>query len=187
MTSPLNGAEVRVAGNGGIWRAPAGTALPADSVAVWGTGWVNVGYVEDGFKMKQSLKTQDILAWQTLERVRVINQELFREFDFTAIQSNKETVEMAWGGATITPGTGSAYTLALPDPAASQEFSLGLDWLDGATSCRIIVSRATLLTLPEVTYGRKDAVKYAMTVSALAPADGSASVRVYGVDAALVA
>lgn len=182
----LNATEVRVAGSGAIWKAPTGTTLPTDEVSAWGTGWVNLGFVEDGFKVKQDLKTTEVSAWQTLEPVRIINDSLTRSVSFTLEQSNKDTVELAWGGATITPGTGGKYTLAIPSASAVAEFIIGLDWNDGATTQRIIFTRAALLSLPELTFSRKDAVKYPLEFRALAPASGD-SVLVYGNDAALTA
>lgn len=180
----LTSTEIRVAGSGAVWKAPIGTVLPTDEAAAWGTGFVNLGFVEAGFTIKQELKTKELTAWQTLEPVRIINDSLARTASFIVQQSNKDTVSLAWGGATITPGTGGKYTLALPAASAVTEFVLGLDWNDGVTTQRIIFPRAALLTLPELKFDRTDAVKYALEVRALAPVSGS-SVLVYGNDTAL--
>lgn len=182
----LKATEVRVAGSGAIWKAPTGTALPVDEAAPWGVGFVNLGFQEDGFKIKQDLKTNDLPAWQTLEPVRILVESLTRTLSFTALQSNKDTVGLAWGGAAIVPGTAGKYTLNLPDPSVVPEFVIGMDWNDGVTTQRIVIPRAALVTLPELTFGRKDAVKYSLEFRALAPATGS-SVLVYGNDAAVTA
>jgi hypothetical protein len=184
---PINGSQVRVAGTGAVWKAPIGTVLPTDEAAAYGTGWVNLGYVEDGFKIKQDLKTNEVSAWQTLEPVRIVNQGLSRTVSFTLLQSNKDTVSLAWGGATITSGTGSKYTLALPSASAVGEFIIGLDWNDGVTIQRLIVQRAALLSLPELTFTRKDAVKYDLEFRALPPANGTDSILTYGSDANVIA
>lgn len=183
---PINATQIRVAGSGAIWKAPLGTTIPADEVAAYGTGWVNLGFAEDGFKIKQDLKTSEITGWQSLDRLRIINESLYRTVSFTSLQSSKETVQLAWGGATITPGTGPKYTLALADPSVVTEFMLGLDWTDGITIQRIIIARAALLTLPELTYTRKDAVKYPLEIAALVPASGNAFV-IAGTDTNLIA
>jgi len=178
----LDGSKVKIAGTGAIWKAPTGTTAPTDSTTAYGAGWVNLGYMKAGFEMSQDLKTKPIEAWQTLEFVRLINQSLTRKFKFEAIESNNETVKLAWGGATITTTTGGIYTLAIPTSYATNEFMIGLDWSDGTTSQRIIVKRAALLSLPSVNYDRQDEISYTIEVQSLAPTDNSAPISVYGVD-----
>lgn len=177
----LNSGAVRVAGTGSIWKAPLGTTLPTDSTTAWGTGFKNLGYATDGFTLTQDLKRQDITAWQSLSPVRSIATQLIRKMSFESLESNKDTVPLAWGGATMTPGTAGVYTLAIPDGSPT-DFILGVDWSDGTLSQRIIVQHATLLTLPTIKFVRTDAVRYPLEVQALVPSDGSASVLVYGVD-----
>jgi hypothetical protein len=184
----LDATKVKVAGSGAIWKAPAGTSLPSDSTTAWAGAFVNLGYINDGgFELDQSLKTKEVGAWQTLEIVRLINTSISRSVSFDALESNKNTVALAWGGATVTPGTGSAYTMTMPDASVTQEFILGIDWTDGSTSQRIIIKRAALKSLPKVKFTRQDAITYSLEIQALAPADGSAAIVVYGSDAGMIA
>ena len=180
-TPALNSGNVRVAGTGAIWKAPLGTALPIDSTTAWGTGFVNLGYATDGFSLKQSLKKQSITAWQTLSSVRSIVTELIRSLTFEALESNINTVPLAFGGATMTPGLAGIYTLDIPD-GQLDEFILGVDWSDGTRTQRIVVQQASLLSLPEMKFVRTDAVRYPLEVEALKPADGTKAILVYGVD-----
>lgn len=265
MVNALNSGQVRIAGNGNLWKAPIGTTVPTDSTTSWDAAFVNLGYATDGFEMGQDYKTQQIDAWQTLEPVRIFGQSLTRKFSFELLQSNEDTLSLAWGGATVsfngtavggavTIGTGGVITtatahgfvignpvvltgvatatgissgvvyfviaatsttatlsatkggvalttttgtatsvasaapfaLTIPEPDVVNEFILGIDWVDGAVSQRFILPRATLLTLPTIKYVRTDAVRYALEVQAVKPADGSKSVLVYGYDAAAV-
>lgn len=264
---PLNSGNVRVAGTGALWKAPLGTALPTDSTTAWGAGFVNLGYATDGFTLTQDLKKQDITAWQTLSPVRSIATGLIRKLAFEAIESNVNTVPLAWGGATLslspgtslgtvtvaittgvltvsathglnvgdavqlqgvsggaplasnttyyvqsvptsttltlaltsggaaiattTSGTASgiikvtgAYSLSIPEGQLT-DFILGVDWSDGAVTQRIIVQQASILTLPTIKFVRTDAVRYPLEVQAIAPADGTKSILVYGVDRAV--
>jgi hypothetical protein len=94
--------------------------------------------------------------------------------------------------ATTTAGTATgitkvtgAYTLSIPDASTIAPFILGIDWSDGITKQRIIVQCAMLTSLPTVKFTRMDSVSYAIEVQALKPADGSNSVLIYGVDAAV--
>jgi len=264
----LNSGQVRIAGTGHLVKAPLGTVVPSDSTTAWNAAFVDLGYATDGFTMAQALKTLDITAWQTLEPVRTVNTSLVRNFTFELLQSNKDTLALAWGGATISPNpaaslgtvviaittgvltvsavhglsvgdavqlqgvTGGAplasgvtyyvntvpttttltlaatsggaliatttsgtatgivkvtgpYTLTIPDPSSVADFILGIDWSDGALSQRIIIQRAHQDVLPTVKSVRTDGIRYAISVQANKPADGSNSVLVYGVDSAM--
>lgn len=105
------------------------------------------------------------------------------------------TLALTSGGAAIattTSGTATgivkvtgAYALTIPDASTIAPFILGIDWSDGVTNQRIIVQRAMLTALPTVKFSRQDSVSYQIDVQALAPVDGTKSVLVYGVDAAV--
>jgi hypothetical protein len=264
----LDPTQVRVAGSGSIWKAPLGTPLPTDSISAWNAAFANLGLATDGFIMGQDLKQIEIPAWQTLEIARLIDTALHRKFGFELLQTNKNTLAAALGGATITPvgatslgsviiaittgiltvsvpetlaignpvqltgvvgaapfvsgltyyvqsiptsttltlaltaggaaivtsaaGTATgisqmlgAYSLAIPNAVALADFMLGIDWSDGATSMRFIIPRAHFLTLPAPKFGRLDAIRYAFEIQALAPADSSNSVQMFGLDGAV--
>jgi hypothetical protein len=184
---PLDASKIKIAGSGAVWKAPAGTALPTTSSSALDVAYKNLGYGTNGFELSQNLTTKEINAWQTLEVVRLLNTAVSRSFTFEALETNNDTVALAWGGATITAGVAGAYTLVIPDSQTTQEFVLVIDWSDGATTQRIVVPRAVLKTLPTIKYGREDAIVYSLEIMALAPTDGTKAVRVYGVDAGVSA
>jgi hypothetical protein len=264
----LNSGQVRIAGTGHLVKAPLGTVLPTDSTTAWDPAFVDLGYATDGFTMAQALKTLDITAWQTLEPVRTVNTSLIRNFTFELLQTNRDTLALSWGGATITPSSNvslgtvaiaittgvltvsatetlvvgdavvlgtvtgaaplvagvtyyvktaptgttltlaatlggtaiattaagtstsitkvtSAYTLAIPDPSSVTDFILGIDWSDGTLGQRIILQKAHQDVLPTIKSVRTDGIRYAISVQANKPSDGSNSVLVYGVDSAM--
>lgn len=183
FTGTIDGTQVRVAGNGAIYKAPVGSTAPTDEVAAWGAAWINLGFATDGFTLTPDLKVQEITAWQTLDIVRVIRQQLLRSVQFELLQSNVETVKMAWGGLVITPGTSPKYGAVPTAPGVSTEFALGMDWVDGALLQRIIIPRADLLKLSPVKYGRGDVVRYNFDARILPPASGP-SVQIWGADLA---
>lgn len=185
MAGPaLNPGNVRVAGTGSLWKAPLGTTLPTDSTTAWGAGFVNLGFATNGFTLTQDVKKQDITAWQTLTPVRSIFTSLVRKLAFESLESNINTVPLAWGGAAMTPGLAGIYTLDIPEGQLT-DFILGVDWSDGTLTQRIIVKRASLLTLPTLKFVRDDAVRYSLEVQAVAPSDGTKAIVVYGVDSAV--
>lgn len=103
----LNSGQIRVAGTGAFWKAPLGTTTPTDSVTAWGAGFVNLGFATDGFTMTQDKKTNPITGWQSLEDLRLITTGVNRKFAFELLQSNKDTLGLAWGGATVVAVAGT--------------------------------------------------------------------------------
>jgi hypothetical protein len=265
--SGLNTGEVRIAGTGAIWKAPLGTTTPADSTTAWGAAFKHLGYCTDGFTATPNFKTMFIHGWQRLAPIRQVTTEFDFKFGFELLQTNKDTLALAWGGGAVslnppTLGTvaiaattgvltvSAAETLAVNDPVQlgaitgtdgsfvagvtyyvktaltsttltvsaavggaaivsasagtaasiakvtgaysiavptdpSAPFVLGMDWSDGATSGRLVIPSAVLTQLPTVKSTRSDAIRYAFEVQALIPADGSAPVLPYGLDAAI--
>lgn len=184
----IDATKIKVAGSGAIWKAPTGTVLPSDSVAAYAAGFVNLGWISDGgFEVDQSLKTKNVMGWQSVEVLRVVNTSIERSVKFSALESNKETVQLAWGGAAIIAGSSGAYTVDLPAAQLINEFILGIDWFDGSTTQRILIKRAVLKSLPKVKFSRQDAINYDFEIMALAPADGTDAIIIYGVDAGVSA
>ena len=160
----LNSGQVRIAGTGRLLKAALGTALPVDSVAAWGSGFVDLGYADDGFEMKQDLKRKEVNGWQTLELLRLITTALNRSFTFNLKQTNRDTLSLAWGGATITPtptslGTvviaitsgvltvSAAHGLAIGDAVQLQGVVPGAPLASGVTYYVNTVPTTTTLTL----------------------------------------
>ncbi|MFF1633973.1 hypothetical protein [Leifsonia sp. NPDC058248] len=127
----LDPSQIRVAGSGALWKAPAGTPLPADSTTAWNPAFANLGYATDGFTLKQNLKTKPITGWQSLEPLRLINTDLDRSFSFENIESDKQNLSLAFGGATVNNtgvAVGGAVTTAVSGvitTATAHGFSVG--------------------------------------------------------------
>ena len=106
---PVDSKNIRIAGTGTVWLAPVGTALPTDSTTSLNAAFNNVGFLTDGFEVNQEYKTKDVEVWQSLEVVRKFPTSISRKVSFEAVETNKQTASLAWGGATITKTTGGAY------------------------------------------------------------------------------
>jgi hypothetical protein len=183
-TAGLNTTQIRVAGTGAFWKAPLATVLPADSVAAWGAAFVNLGFAKSGFTITPSLKTTPVVGWQSTNILRNIVTEQTRKYGFELQQSNINTLAMAWNG-TIVPGLAGAYSMTIPNQATAEEFVLGIDWSDGTTNQRIILPRASIITLPVIKGDRTAETTYAFEVQELVPGDNSQSVLIFGVDDAV--
>ena len=150
MSAP-SATKVKVAGTGAIWKAPLGTALPTDSITSWNAAFVNLGFMDDGFSVEQALVVKDVKGWQSLETLRAIATDLIRKFMFDSIQTDKETLALAWGGGTITPVLGTsvgtvtiAITTGLITTSAAHGLAVGNTFqLQGVVNGTPFVSNQT--------------------------------------------
>lgn len=186
MPAP-DGSKIKIAGTGAIWYAPTGTTLPTDSTTALNAGFINIGYVKDGFTLGQEMTTKEVTGWQNLDVLKLIPTKVSRSAKFSAIESSKTAVQLAWGNATVTVATTPAYSLTFPSNQTTQEFCLVLDWSDGSATQRIVFKRAVFKSLPSVQFSRMDEINYDMEIQAITPTDGSYPIAVYGSDAGVVA
>ena len=107
-TAVINSGQVRVAGTGAIWRGPAGSTAPTDSITAWAAGWQNLGYAMDGFTSTPNFKATQVRGWQARGVLRNITTEFDFKFGFELLQTNVATLALAWGNATITPASGAS-------------------------------------------------------------------------------
>lgn len=129
-TAVINSGQVRVAGTGAIWRGPAGSTAPTDSVTAWAAGWQNLGYANDGFTTTPNFKATQVRGWQSRGVLRNITTEFDFKFGFELLQTNIATLALAWGNAAITPVNGASLgsvviatgtgvlTVSAPEPLA---------------------------------------------------------------------
>jgi hypothetical protein len=183
----VDSSKIKIAGSGAVWYAPTGSSLPTDSTTALPGAYLNIGYLKDGFTLSQDLKTKEITGWQNTDVLRLIPTQLSRAVKFSGIETNKTSIQMAWGGATVATSSGSVYSLTLPSAITAQEFILVLDWNDGSVTQRIVIKRATFKSLPSVQFSRMDEINYDFEIQALVPTDGTAAVAIWGSDAGVTA
>ncbi len=167
----LDADNVRVGLNGTVYIAPVGTTAPADLTAAWGTEWVDLGYLsDDGVEMNYSTDTTDIKAWQSLSPVRKVLTSVDMTLAFTAIELKAAAVTLYFPSASITTsGTGpTVSTLSIPAAPAPDERAIGLEWVDGDITNRLIIPRGEVTDRDSITVGRSAAVGLNMTISAYA-------------------
>lgn len=180
----VNAGKIRIAGQGAVWRAPLGTTLPTDSTTALASGFINLGYLDEGFvDITNDIKQKEITGFQSLEVLRIVNTSANRKAAFTAIETNNETIKLAWGGATITPTTGGAYSLSIPDASLVNEGIYVIDWTDGTTSNRVVIKRGVLSKMPKIGLKRNDKISYDFEITPILPLDGSKAFDIFGVDA----
>lgn len=155
----LDPTQIRVAANGAVWKAPAGTPLPTDSVTAYNAGFTHLGYATDGFTLAQNLKTTPIQGWQTLEPLLVINASRDSTLAFESLESDKQNYSLAFSNSIVT-NTGVAvggavtFTAGTITTATPHGLTAGTPiFFTGVTGTPGVVSSTTywVLTVPTTT------------------------------------
>lgn len=167
----LNGNEVRLGATGHVLVAPVGTAAPTDVTTPWGSGWYDLGYLnEDGPTLTPSIDSNDIMSWQSATPVRKSISRTY-EIGVTLIQTNAEIVRLAFGGGEITETNGVFHYV--PPPASEiDERAFGIEVQDGQVIDRWIWPRCQVTDVGDIQFQRTEATPWPLTVSPLTPASG---------------
>lgn len=166
----INGTEVRVAGAGHVYVAPAGTALPTDLTPL-DPKYVDLGYVtEDGVGFSFGREVEELNAWQG-DSIRILSTKEPATTTFSLMQTNSTIMTVAFGGGTITEtGTGASkiYTFTPPTLGTNTERVLVIEFSDGASiSYRYIIQRTQIMGNVDFTLNRTSALTYPLTMSIL--------------------
>ncbi|MER0447670.1 phage tail protein [Streptomyces sp. Edi4] len=176
--SGMNPSEIRVAGTGRIFLAAVGTAAPADTTAVWGPAWHDLGYTStDGVKFGRKGKTANIDTWQSLTPARTIYTQRELTLKFGMLQLNEDTLPFFFGGGQVSevaPNT-DLYKYEIHSDQGEDERALGIEFTDGTqVAYRFVVPRGVVTVSDDIDLNRKGAVKLGVTFTAMAPKPGEA-------------
>jgi hypothetical protein len=160
---------------GAIYVAPAGTPVPTDALATLNPAFKCLGYAsEDGLVNSIDAETTDIQAWGG-DKVLTTRSSYSETFGFTLIESkNVDVLKTVYGDNSVTgddldTGIEVDHNSAdLPTKAFVFEIIMSGDVLK-----RIVVPRAKVSEVGEVTYSDEDAIGYETTISAFPNASGS--------------
>ena len=162
----LNDTNVKVAFTGAVRTAILGTTAPATSVAVFGAGWVDLGYIsEDGVTETPNAEWNEIRAWQGRTIVRRSLTSADVQWKFTMIESKQETLEAFYVGSEMSVA-GTEGILPIVSPSWNPR-AWALDWIDGTVHERTIIPKATVTERGDVVYNGEDAIGYEVTITAI--------------------
>lgn len=137
-----NTAELKVGANGSIHVAPVATTAPADEVAAYGSGWIDLGLMsEDGVKLRDEKTEQAFRSWQLFYPARKQITERRFTSAFVMQQWNKNNIPLAFGGGTVSTVSTGHYKYQPPAPQTRDERALGIDWLDGSYHYRLLIPK----------------------------------------------
>lgn len=164
----LNASEIRVAGTGTIYVAPAHTASPTDFTKGWDAPWVNLGYTtSDGVKFVKKDKLDPVDTWQSVAPIRYVFSDRDFSVKFSLLQINSDTLPFFFSAGVKAAGTTSFEIAAAP---AVDERALGIEFTDGPNvTHRFYVPRGAVTETEETAITRTSAIKLGVTFTALTP------------------
>lgn len=113
--------------------AKANTAMPANTIEYagdWGTGWVQAGATEEGWRLGGDTSTTSHNVEEQANPVAVTLDSQSINISAALAEDTLQSLRLAFGGGTITvtPGTSPAPTIHEFKLAANvEEFAVGLD------------------------------------------------------------
>lgn len=176
MSTYANPDKAHVWLDGDAFRAPAGTALPADIFASSLSGWSAFGGIKAGFTITSDREVTDIDVWNNESGApyKRIKQSPAVTIAMRAVDYSTATVLTLIRGGSVTAGAGG-YEMVTGD---DEEFAFIMRVVDGVDKKAYFVAKAELLTIPEENMGAEDDVEgFDFEIGPLAPDDGTAAVR----------
>jgi hypothetical protein len=165
----LDSDQIVVAGSGEVYVAPVGSTAPSGATALsgaWDAAWVGLGYTtEEGVQFSDQPTITDINAWQSQYPVRRIVGTRANDFSFTCLQWNQTTFGLAFGGGTWTEPSTGIFRFAPPAAGVLDERALGVEWVDGDYTYRLIVPKGIVTGGVEFGLTRTDAAQLPITFS----------------------
>lgn len=176
MSTYANADKARIWLDGDAFRAPAGTALPADIFASSLSGWSAFGGIKAGFTITSDRDVTEVDIWNNesgaaYKRIKASPQVTIA---MRAVDYSPATVLTLIRGGSVTAGAGG-YELVDGD---DENFALIMRVVDGAEKKAYFVAKCELTNIPEENMGADDDVEgFDFEFGPLAPSDGSKAVR----------
>jgi hypothetical protein len=156
------------ASNGpGLWIAPAGTPLPADTVTPFATPWQILGYLsDDGPTVGQSTDSNELVPWQSMVPIRTVITKRQITMKFILWQLNEVTLGLYFDQPPPT-STAGAIAMAVRTDQPQQIHALAIDSADAGRTLRIGFTRSSLSDAGDMQLKRGEAVPLECTLNAL--------------------
>ena len=159
---------------GAVYRAAAGTTLPADATTALGAAFKALGYCsDDGLVNSNSPSTKDIKAWGG-DTVLNIQEEKPDTFKCTLIESlNVEVLKAIYGEDNVTGDLTNGLEIAA-NSEEQDEAVWAVDMvMNSDTVKRVVIPHGKISEIGDISYTDSDAIGYEVTIKALPDTDGN--------------
>lgn len=159
---------------GAVYSAPAGTALPTDATTALAAAYKSLGYIsEDGLTNENSPESENIKAWggDTVLTVQTGKED---SFGYTLIEVlNIDVLKEIYGAANVSGTLATGISIAA-NSTELEEHVIVIDMiLKNGCLKRIVIPKAKVSEVGEITYADGDAVGYETTIMALPDDSGN--------------
>lgn len=159
---------------GAVFMAPVGTAIPTDAVTALANTYIDLGFVsEDGVTEGVSISTTNIKEWGG-GIVLVTQDEKTATLKFKLIEYLNVNVQKFVNGDDNVEGASlsSGIHIKVNDKEAGERVIVINQIMRNDTPFRLVIPRAKITEVGEVTYKSNEAVAYDVTVTAIKDANG---------------
>lgn len=161
-STATNSNEVDVAVTGAVAYAELSEAAPTDAETALAVGWRDVGYLSsDGVVEARDRSTNNIVAWQNSDIVRVVTTEASITVQFTMIQTNVDTLELFYGKAVDTLDG----SIEIVPRESGGRRSIVVDYVDGDKFVRLYLPNAEVTEVEGPSLQAGDATGYGVTLT----------------------
>lgn len=161
---PNIAANVVVGVTGGVWYAPLGTALPTNATTALIAAYKEVGFLgESGIDEDQAVSNTKIKAFQNAAIVRVVQTEHSATIKFTMIESNPNSLALAYGNFTSVVGPPAVGQVTIAG-AIRPHIVLVTEVIDGTKITRTVAGDAQVTELGTVKGANGAVVGYEVTL-----------------------
>lgn len=165
----LNSQNVRVAVTGATYVGPTTAAAPTTATSALGTDFKDLGYVSDGGVTEtRDRSTNDIRAWQNSALVRQPVTESSITYNWTMIETKKETVEQYYGTTVAADGS-----IKIDPSKTGGRKSYVIDVIDGDDIIRVYIPNGEVTEVGDQAYVNGDPIGYEITITGYATTVGN--------------
>lgn len=158
---------------GGVWFADITATLPTDAVAALAVDFKSGGFIaDDGLTNTIEQDWNDVQAWggDTVLSTRTSRKETFQ---FGFIETTKDVLGEIYGSGNVSVDAGGDITVKHNSADAPYRVYVFDIALTGGRVKRIVVPRAKVTDIDDVTYSDGDPIKYVPTLWAAPDAQGN--------------
>lgn len=159
--------------DGDAFRAPAGTALPADIFAASLVGWDAFGGIKAGFSVERSAEVTKLAVWNKTGTYRTRKGDEEGTIKFRPVDLSKATaLTLLTGGSIVAAGGGYEWI-----KGDTESFALIVRVQDGTKKKAYFLKKAELQNIPTEVLNDEDLMGWDLEITPLIPDDGSVSIR----------